>query len=130
MKDYLSDFDPPKAQRPSRILRSLPTIGWVILFGFLGFVVPRFEAVFGDFGVDLPRFSVVMIRASHAVSRYAPGLLFFAALAWMLVLFSPEQKSPSRKTLIVLFLIPMALLALSTLAVALPMLSLGKRLGG
>lgn len=129
MKDCLSDFDPPKLQRPSRFLLSLPTLGWLLLFGTLGFVVPQFEAVFADFGVDLPRFSVIIIQCSHAVSRYAPGLLCFVALAWILVLFPPEQKTPSRKALIVLFLTPMALMALSILALALPLLGLSGRLG-
>ncbi len=45
----------------------------VTIVGFiLYFIIPKFEMIFKDFGVDLPKMTVFLINASHFVVDYAP----------------------------------------------------------
>jgi type IV pilus assembly protein PilC len=45
----------------------------VTIVGFiLYFIIPKFEMIFKDFGVDLPKMTVFLIEASHFVVDYAP----------------------------------------------------------
>jgi type IV pilus assembly protein PilC len=48
----------------------------VTIVGFiLYFIIPKFEAIFEDFGVDLPKMTVVLISASKFVVEYAPACI-------------------------------------------------------
>jgi type II secretory pathway component PulF len=46
-------------------------LGWVAFFGLaivgflMYFIIPKFEAIFRDFGVELPEVTLLVIRASH-----------------------------------------------------------------
>src|SRR5215213_3902741 len=52
----------------------------VIIVGFiLYWIVPKFEAIFADFGVDLPVMTIFLIGASHFVIKYF-YLVFMAPL--------------------------------------------------
>jgi protein transport protein HofC len=50
-----------------------------LVAGFiLYFIVPKFEAIFSDFGVDLPEMTVFIIRASHIFIELIGWVLFVA----------------------------------------------------
>lgn len=57
----------------------LHVLGGALLLALLGFVVPRLEAIYRDFGVRLPRAAVNVIRASHLGAYLAP--IFVVLLA-------------------------------------------------
>ena len=46
-------------------------IAWFAVLALLFFVVPRFESVFNDFGVDLPQLTKLAVKASHLVVKFA-----------------------------------------------------------
>ncbi len=51
-------------------------LGWILLVmqGIIGFtlyfIMPKFEAIFNDFGTPLPAITIFVIRASHIVIKY------------------------------------------------------------
>ena len=52
-----------------------------VIFSFIMyFIVPKFEAIFSDFGVPLPQITISVIDASHRLVSFAPltGLLILA----------------------------------------------------
>jgi type II secretory pathway component PulF len=64
---------------------------WVMIVGqaivgfVMYFIVPKFEAIFKDFGIDLPEITVFVIRSSHALVDFGPifvllEVAFFAYL--------------------------------------------------
>jgi type II secretory pathway component PulF len=56
------------------------------IVGFvLYFIIPKFEAIFQDFGVELPQVTIFVIGASHLVIDYF-YLLFFPFLAFVIYL--------------------------------------------
>jgi protein transport protein HofC len=82
------------AARLAYILVILLVIQTIISF-ILYYIIPKFEAIFKDFGVTLPRITVLIIAWSNMIVRYASpvlllpfveaGLLFcipFSFLAW------------------------------------------------
>ncbi len=84
--------------------KALPyTWGWVvfracylllvllILQGITGFIMyfitPKFEAIFKDFGVALPQFTILVINATHLAMRYGfIGAILFALEFFLLML--------------------------------------------
>lgn len=69
----LADFK-EKAQTLKRQIKGAMVYPIVVIFvaavivGFiLYFIIPKFEAIFSDFGVDLPDMTVFLIKASHVV---------------------------------------------------------------
>jgi type II secretory pathway component PulF len=66
----------------TRILPDLVYLAW-ILQGFVGvmgfclyFIMPKLEAIYADFGMDLPGPTMAMIRVAHTLMTYAsPALL-------------------------------------------------------
>jgi type II secretory pathway component PulF len=60
---------------------------WIGLGLLLYLVVPRFEAIFADFGVDLPALTVLLVKISRFVVRY-----WWVVLA-MLVLLAPVDRA-------------------------------------
>jgi type II secretory pathway component PulF len=68
-------------------------LGWVASIGFfivgfiMYFIIPKFEAIFKDFGVSLPELTILVIRTSHVVVDYAwlATLAFLAALIYGVV---------------------------------------------
>ena len=71
----LADFK-EKAQTLKRRIKSAMVYPIVVIFvacvivGFiLYFIIPKFEAIFDDFGVDLPGMTIFLIEASHFVDQ-------------------------------------------------------------
>jgi type IV pilus assembly protein PilC len=58
----------------------------VTIVGFiLYFIIPKFEAIFSDFGVDLPNMTIFLIKASKFVVEYAPACIAAPFVAWIII---------------------------------------------
>ena len=53
------------------------------------FILPKFEAIFKDFGAPLPQATIVVIQASHAVIKYGAVAGLFVAFEVFLLFFLP-----------------------------------------
>lgn len=87
----LADFK-EKSQTLKRRIKSAMVYPLVVIFvacvivGFiLYFIIPKFEAIFKDFGVPLPAMTVFLIEASHFVIKYF-YLVFLAPLFFWIIL--------------------------------------------
>jgi hypothetical protein len=105
----------------------------------LALVVPRVEAIFLDFGVPLPRPTLLLIRASHLVSWASTPLLVIPSLLlvllgldWLILNIRPERgKAGLAGTWSALmFASPVLLIALTLAALVLPLLTILARLIG
>jgi protein transport protein HofC len=76
------------ASRFAYLLALLLTIQTVCGF-LLYFIVPKFEAIFRDFGVPLPQATVALIEASHYVVRYGFVTGWIPPLEILLLIFLP-----------------------------------------
>jgi type IV pilus assembly protein PilC len=66
----------------------------IIIVGFIMyFIIPKFEAIFADFGVDLPKMTVFLIDASHFVVDYYWVCLVVPAFIWMLLKLIRRNKT-------------------------------------
>ena len=77
-------------------------LGWVASIGcfivgfIMYFIIPKFEAIFKDFGISLPELTILVIRTSHVAVDYAwLGMLaFLAALVYgVIALLGPGDLS-------------------------------------
>ena len=87
----LADFK-EKAQTLKRRIRGAMVYPIVVIFvacaivGFiLYFIIPKFEAIFVDFGVDLPQMTKFLIKASHFVIQRFWVVLLAPFLAWVII---------------------------------------------
>jgi type IV pilus assembly protein PilC len=87
----LADFK-EKSQSLKRRIKSAMVYPVVVIFvavvivGFiLYFIVPKFEAIFSDFGVPLPAMTIFLVEASHFVVKYF-YIVFMAPLFFWIVL--------------------------------------------
>jgi type IV pilus assembly protein PilC len=95
----LADFK-EKAQTLKRRVRGAMVYPIVVIFiaiiivGFIMyFIIPKFEAIFADFGVDLPKMTVFLIDASHFVVDYYWVCLVVPAFIWMLLKLIRRNKT-------------------------------------
>src|SRR5262249_49223635 len=57
-----------------------------VMLGFiLYFIIPKFEVIFKDFGVDLPKMTVFLIQASHFIIRRFWVVLLTPILIWIII---------------------------------------------
>jgi type IV pilus assembly protein PilC len=87
----LADFK-EKAQSLKRRIKSamvypivVITVACVIVGFILYFIIPKFEAIFADFGVDLPQMTIMLIKASRFVVRYYWVLLLTPFIIWIIL---------------------------------------------
>lgn len=71
------------------------TVIFLVLFGLLAGIVPRFEAIFVTLGVDLPSPTKLILSVSRFVSSYA-GLLLVFGLAASLMAWAGYSTSRGR----------------------------------
>jgi len=69
----------------------LATLSCAVVIFLLIFFIPRFSAVFKEFGAALPSLTLAIIAVSHALSEY--GLLFFIGIVVVVVLAQRGLKS-------------------------------------
>jgi type IV pilus assembly protein PilC len=87
----LADFK-EKAQSLKRRIKSAMVYPIVVIFvacvivGFiLYFIIPKFEAIFKDFGVPLPQMTIFLIAASHFVIKYFYLVFMFPLFVWIII---------------------------------------------
>jgi type IV pilus assembly protein PilC len=108
----LADFK-EKSQSLKRRIKSamvypLVVIGVAcIIVGFiLYFIVPKFEAIFADFGVPLPGMTIFLIEASHFVVRYFYVVFMAPFFIWIIIKLLYRNKTGAYVCDRVLLLIP------------------------
>jgi type IV pilus assembly protein PilC len=85
----LADFK-EKSQSLKRRIKSamvypivVITVACAIVGFILYFIIPKFEAIFKDFGVDLPSMTKFLIKASHFVVDYFYVCILFPLFCWI-----------------------------------------------
>ena len=114
------DFSPASRTKPRSLGSGLIVHGlaWALFLGLLAFLVPKFEVIFKDFGVDLPSLTKIAIKASHFLIYYPivavpPVLLVLVLDGWLRSKFSKRQQDgKSRGWSMVMLAIPLLLIAL------------------
>jgi type II secretory pathway component PulF len=113
------------------------SLAWLIVVLVLYGIVPRFEAIFTDFGIAMPAMTVVAVTASHLVTRYAAlVVLAFGLLAVVdghILLH--WTANPRRRALASFWsraasIIPFATIVYLLVAIVLPLLTLLTKLSG
>ena len=98
--------------------------GWGLCLGLFLFVVPKFEAVFKDFNVPLPRNTAFVIALAHRIVRYqflvvVGIILIIAGAEWFRrVALSDQANSVSCRRLSRLLIVvaPLVLIVLALIA--------------
>jgi protein transport protein HofC len=67
------------------LLLAIQTVCGFLLY----FIVPKFEAIFKDFGIPLPEMTIHLIEASHAIVRYGLVTAWVPPLEIMILIFLP-----------------------------------------
>jgi len=87
----LADFK-EKAQTLKRRIKGAMVYPIVVIFvacvivGFiLYFIIPKFESIFADFGVDLPQMTIFLIKASHFVVQRFWVVILAPILIWIFI---------------------------------------------
>jgi hypothetical protein len=133
-KDDYSDFETgSKAKKEPRRLGLAPlvqVISWGLIVVFLCFGLPRLEALFQDFGVDLPGSAKILIKASHFAVSYlailAPLLVVLVALNLYLLhtLARKGDGNAFHAWSVFSGVVPVVVLVLMVLGLVLPLISL------
>jgi hypothetical protein len=123
----------PPSARLTWICSALHVPAWALLFLSLIFLVPKFEMIFADFGIDLPAITKVAVRASHLVVSSGilviPAVIGTALTLDFLLLGRGSARDPLGWSLIGL-LLPLGLFAATVAALLIPLISLHTRLSG
>ena len=120
----LADFK-EKSQSLKRRIKSAMVYPIVVIFvacvivGFiLYFIIPKFEAIFKDFGVPLPGMTTFLIHASHFVINYFYLVFLAPILFWIMIKLLYRNKTGAYVCDRILLLIPVmgAIVEKSTVA--------------
>jgi hypothetical protein len=110
---------------------------WALCLGLFLFVVPKFEAVFKDFNVPLPRNTAFVIALAHRIVRYQvlvlAGLILIITGAeyFLRVALSDQANSVSCRRLSRLLVVaPLVLIVLALIALLIPLFTLVTPLSG
>lgn len=131
----LADFSPPRekgaARSPRRwlVAHGIAWGAWLIV---LTFAVRKLEAVFADFGVDLPWFTALVIKVSHLGIAHVPLLLVLLWMDWAVLhaLTRRGEAGRSRVWSVAMLVAPLLLFAATIIALTLPFLSINTPLSG
>jgi type II secretory pathway component PulF len=112
---------------------------WGLFLLLLAFLVPRIEAIFADFGVPLPKLTRLVLRASHLVSSESPPVVAITSLllillgADWLMLDAQSKRGDEGWAMawsMLMLASPLLLIALTLVALFLPVLTTMTRLSG
>lgn len=108
----LADFK-EKAQSLKRKIKGAMVYPIVVIFvacvivGFiLYFIIPKFEAIFLDFGVDLPNMTIVLIEASHFLIKYFYLVFLTPIFIWIFIKLLYRNKTGAYVCDRILLMIP------------------------
>ncbi len=128
--------DPPAiGPHPARLM--VHGCAWGLLLVTLRFGVPRVEAILKDFGIPLPRATIGLIEASHALVRPGTSLagltlvlaLVLACDTLMLQMLRGHEGA-ARAWSIFMLATPLCLIVLIIVAFGLPFFTIMTRLSG
>ncbi len=107
-------------------------IAWGLLLALLALVVPRVEANFTDFGVPLPQVTILVIRVSHQVVALMSLTLVVLGADWLMRYAHSVRADSglSRAWSVLMLVCPLAWIALTLVALALPLFTIMHRLSG
>ena len=109
-------------------------LGTIFLFYF---IVPKFEAIYIDFGSPLPRITIFAIELSHLVIKFV--YLFVPGVLWLLWFErstrrrsedDPTYHKLSRGIAALLWFLSFATLIFVVIAVGIPLLTINHKLSG
>lgn len=110
---------------------------WLILLTLTAGIIPRFERIFMDFGVDLPGSALLTIRASRMVAQLLPmfvllvaGILVLEFLALRSLRRDPQSRGVAGTGLLVMTALPLGLIAFHALTIGLVWLQIHEKLKG
>jgi len=128
----LSDFAPkgkPAVGGSTRLLRVASGLAWGLVLALLVFGVPKVRGIYADFGLDLPRASVLVLQATDWLTAHAPTLLVLLGTAWIVrEILSGGEGARNRGWWVGMVVVPLLLLALMVVALGVPLSSLAHRL--
>ena len=141
----MNPFEPPVAEIKSHVgvnpvrkwmlvryaTFQLLAIAYVLIFYF---IIPKFEAIFADFGAPLPRLTVFAIELSHLVNMYVV-MIVPCLLLWSLYELRETSRTENgavRKRWLsgLLRLMMCAMIVFAIVALSIPLLSLHEKLSG
>jgi len=120
----LADFK-EKSQSLKRRIKSamvyplvVITVACAIVGFILYFIIPKFEAIFKDFGVDLPSMTKFLIKASHFVIDYFYVVILMPVFFWIFLKLVYRNKTGAYICDRILLMIPVmgAIVEKSTVA--------------
>jgi hypothetical protein len=139
-KDDLSDFvTTTPAKKSAGRQGSAPIIhgiAWCVCLGLLFFVVPKFESIFKDFGIDLPWLTKVLVKASHLMVKFGVVLVpLFVVMMFVdgQILARLSRNGDVGKSLawsVVMLAVPLVVLVLVLVGLVLPLTTIMTRLSG
>ena len=107
---------------------------WLALFLFLLLVMPQFQKMFEEFGIELGQMAQVTLVSSDQVCRYWPILfpicLLYPCSSFGLMFVARKRKSTFRLVSLGLALIPLALLLLAVFSLLMPFTAIMSGLRG
>ena len=131
----LADFESKEkaVARPGMAGLIASALAWALILAILALVVPRFEAIFKDFGIDLSWSAKWLIRASHL--WFVPTVVVAFILLVDYKCREELSKLKEGRGLLVVWSIlmiglPMLILASMILAIGSTLISLGSKLSG
>ena len=134
--DYIAPTAIPRRQVFSVMAFLVVGIPIVCLLLVMIFVIPKFEAIFADFGTRLPAITQFLIDVARICARFGwlPAALFPLAAGFVFPLFvQPDLRHAHARVLIALLLVLVMLLAtllILIIALFMPMLSLIQNISG
>ncbi len=127
----LADFK-EKAQSLKRRVKSamvypcvVITVAVAIVGFILYFIIPKFEAIFKDFGVDLPGMTIFLIGASHFIVKYFYVVLLTPLFVWIIIKLLYRNKTGAYICDKILLMIPVMGMIVEKSTVARTMRTLG-----
>ncbi len=130
-----ADFTPIPAKGAARSPRRwliAHAVAWGAWLIVLTVVERKFEAIFQDFGVDLPGMTVLVIKVGHTGMLLAPLLLIVLGADWV-VLNTMDRRGEARghrAWAIAMLIAPLLLFGATIVALVIPLISLETRLSG
>ena len=118
--------------RTTRKRRFVLWSAWGIALALLGVAVPKAEAIFKDFGIPLPRITLLLLRISHLSWAWISLALSVLVVDWFMRDAASEEDDPTiwRIWSTLLLAIPLLLIGLVLWALAMPCFNLDHRLSG
>ncbi len=108
----LADFK-EKSQSLKRKIKGAMVYPIVVIFvacvivGFiLYFIIPKFEAIFNDFGVPLPKMTILLIEASHFLIKYFYLVFMTPLFIWIFIKLLYRNKTGAYVCDRILLMIP------------------------